>query len=128
PLFGGAFELAPQLGNSTEIFIAFCRQIETEVLRSRKKSQIKKVLDRLRDELVSNDLLLESELALLFAKSVIVDLVSQGWNVSVEDGKVSVRPPPIENGTKAEAKEIVRNTHLLGRDLQLKEKSVQDFV
>lgn len=127
PLFGGAVELAPQLGIFTETFVDFCRQLEKDILKA-KKSQLTGVTGRLRAGLISNELLSESDLALLFAKSVILDLVSQGWELSVKDSKISVCPPLLENETKLGAKEIIRNTHLLGRDLQLKEKSVQEFV
>jgi hypothetical protein len=128
PRFGEAVDLAPQLGKSTEIFVDFCSKFEAEVSGAKKKSQIAGVIDKLRGELIPDDLLSEEELALLFAKSVILDLVAQGWKLSVHKAKISVCPPLVENETTKNAKEIIRNTHLLGRDLQLREKSVLDFV
>lgn len=128
PLFGAAVELAPQLGTLTEVFVEFCSQLEADISKVQEKSRVSEVINESRDGLVPDHLLSEEQLALLFSKSVILDLVAQGWNLSVSDRKLSVSPPLVEKETTNDAKEIIRSTHLLGRDLQLKEQSVRDFV
>lgn len=128
PLFGGAVELAPQLGESNHAFVEFCRQLEAKISNAKNKLQLTNAIAGSRQEITTNELASESELALLFAKSVILDLVSQGWDLGVKDAKISVSSPLVENETKKNAKEIIRSTHLIGRDQQLKEKSVLEFV
>lgn len=126
-LLGEPIELTPQLGGSTTTYMEFCRQIETETSNVKRTERIA-ATNRFRTDLIHNHLVKEEELALLFAKSVILDLVAQGWMLKVREPKILAYPPTIENESKEAAKEIIRNTHLLGRDIQLSERSVQDFI
>jgi hypothetical protein len=126
-LSGEPIELTPQLGVSTAEYMEFCRRVETKISSVKGIERIE-VAKEFRKDLIHNHLVTEEELALLFAKSVILDLVAQGWKLKVCDPQIFVYPPTIENETKATAKEIIRSTHLLGRDIQLNEKSVQDFI
>jgi len=120
-------ELTPQLGNLTNEYLKFCRNIETKTFKLTGMERIAATKE-FRDNLIPKKVVSEEELALLFAKSVILDIVAQGWKLKVCKPKILVYPPTVENETKETAKEIIRNTHLLGRDIQLNEKSVQEFV
>lgn len=124
---GEPIELTPQLGNSTATYMEFCRQVQTETCGINGTERIT-ATKTFRNDLVHNHLVTEEELALLFAKSVILDLIAQGWKLKVNEPKIFVYPPAFENETKDATKEIIRNTHLLGRDIQLNEKSVQEFI
>lgn len=126
-LSGEPIELTPRLGNSTGVYLEFCRRVETET-RGIKSTDRITATKEFRNDLIHNHLVSEEELALLFAKSVILDLVAQGWKLKVSEPKIFVYPPAFENETKDVAKEIIRNTHLLGRDIQLNENSVKDFI
>jgi len=126
-LSGEPIELTPQLGDSTAKYMEFCRQIETKTFGVKGTERIAATKE-FRNDLTHNHLVTEEELALLFAKSVILDLVAQGWKLKVCEPKIFVHPPAFENETKDATKEIIRNTHLLGRDIQLNEKSVQEFI
>lgn len=126
-LSGEPIELTPQLGDSTARYMEFCRQVETETSSVNGTERIA-ATNQFRNDLIHNHVVKEEELALLFAKSVILDLVAQGWKLKVRTPKILVYPPAIENETKDTVKEIIRNTHLLGRDIQLNERSVQDFI
>jgi hypothetical protein len=126
-LSGEPIELTPRLGNSTKEYLEFCRRVEVET-RGIKGTDLITATKEFRNDLMHNHLVSEEELALLFAKSVILDLVAQGWKLKVREPKISVYPPAFENETKEAAKEIIRNTHLLGRDIQLNENSVKDFI
>lgn len=119
--------LTPRLDSLTPDYIKFCERMSSQILKVEPTKQII-ILERFRNELIPNDLVSEEELALLFAKSVTLDLVAQGWKLYVTELEVRGSPPNVENETKATAKQIIRNSHLLGRDTQLREKSVRDFI
>lgn len=124
---GNVVELTPQLGNFTSKYMEFCRRVEAETGSIKSTDRIA-ATKKFRNDLTHNHLVTEEELALLFAKSVILDLVAQGWKIKVCEPKIFVYPPAFENETKDATKEIIRNTHLLGRDIQLNEKSVKEFI
>ncbi len=120
-------ELTPRLGNLTANYMKFCHQVKTKISNI-KSTELIAATNEFRKDLTRECPVTEEELALLFAESVILDLAVQGWKLKVCEPRLLVYPPSIENETKKDAKEIIRNTHLLGRDAQLKEKSVQDFI
>lgn len=124
---GTAIELTPQLDNSIGEYMEFCRRVEIETCNVKNQERIA-VTNEFREGLISNNLVTEEELALLFAKSAVLDLVAQGWKIKVCEPKLLVYPPTFENETNESTKDVIRNTHLIGRDIQLKEKSVQDFI
>src|SRR6266700_3068833 len=68
------------------------------------------------------------DLALRFACSVVVDLVSQGWNLKVGGNKVCVGKPALGGETREATKCRVRAGHLVERNAQLREPSVAAFV
>lgn len=116
--------LAPHLGPLRGRFVDFCKKIERE-LGQDESAERAEVLVQLRDDL-ARDLPVQGEdLELLFVSSVTLDLVGQGWELNVNGKDVTIKPP--EGGSHS-AKEIVRAGHLLGRDVQLREKSVLDFI
>jgi len=59
---------------------------------------------------------------------VIVDLVSQGWSVSVKRGVVSVVPPAEIMEDPQREKERIRRQELLKRDEQLRKPPVASFI
>jgi len=120
----GGIALTPRLGSLREQFVDFCRKIEREFSRG-ESAERAEVLVQLRDELARDAPVNGEDLELLFVCSVTLDLVGQGWELSVDGEEVTVSPP--EGGGHA-SKEIVRTGHLLGRDAQLREKSVLDFI
>lgn len=126
-LSGEPIELTPRVGNSTREYLKFCRRIEAKTRGIQGIDRITATKE-FRNDLIHDHLVSEEELALLFAKSVILDLVAQGWKLKVREPKIFVYPPAFENETKDAAKEIIRNTHLLGRDIQLNENSVKEFI
>ncbi len=69
-----------------------------------------------------------AELRLMFAFSVLADLVLQSWTIRVRGNVVNLFPPDTSGNSRDVAKESVRKAHLLGRDSQLTEKSVEEFL
>lgn len=126
-LSGEPIELIPQLGDSTTKYIEFCKQLQAETHNVNNSERIAKA-NEFRNNLKIPQSPATEELALLFAQSVILDLIAQGWKLNVCESKVFVHPPAFGGESKNVVKEIIRNTHLVGRDIQLREKPVGDFV
>ena len=120
----GSITLTPRLGYLRERYVDFCRKIEREFARG-DSAERAEVLVQLRDELARDFPVKGEDLELLFVSGVTLDLVGQGWELNVDGKEVTVRPP---EGGGHSSKEIVRTGHLLGRDAQLRERSVIEFI
>jgi hypothetical protein len=117
-------KLTPRLGHLQGQFVDFCKKVEREFGQG-EAAERAEALVQLRDELARDVPVRGDDLELVFVSSVVLDLVGQGWELSVEGDEVSVKPP---EGGGHSSKEVVRIGHLLGRDAQLREKSVLDFI
>ncbi len=121
------FELNSTLSRTSHTrFLRFCRRVEQglkagELARST-------VLEQSREELSgSYDLLNTDQVKLQFVSRVILDLVYQGWELEVNGAGVRIRSLQPRDAPHA-TKEQVRAGHLLGRNAQLREKSVIEFI
>ena len=123
----GAIELTPQLGALTDRFIEFCDKIQSDTENIEGSNQLA-ATDYFKKALNQNELVTEVELSFLFAQSVLLDLIAQGWKLEVRKKKVFIFPPEFKNKTNDAAKDQIRSTHLLGRDIQLSQKSVREFI
>jgi hypothetical protein len=121
------FELNPTLNRPSKYrFLQFCRSVE-QGLRGGDLTRFA-VLDQLREELPGDyDLLQTEQLKLQFASRVILDLVYQGWELEVDGSSVKIRSLQPRDAPHA-TKEQVRAGHLLGRNAQLRERSVVEFI
>src|SRR5215204_4271585 len=122
-----AFELNPTLSRASKNrFLRFCRSVE-EALRTGELSR-SGVLDQFREELSADyDLLKTDQVKLQFVSRVILDLVYQGWELEVDGNSVRIRSLQPRDAPHA-TKEQVRAGHLLGRNAQLRERSVLEFI
>ncbi len=72
----------------------------------------------------------DNELQLVFSKSLVLDLLLQGWFIRTKKGELYLKYSM--NGdselTSEEIKEKTRESHLLARDFQLKQPSVKEFI
>lgn len=118
-------KLAPGLG---DLFVDFCLHVKTELQDSSQEGR-KAVLKRLRAKIQQNcaDATSDEIVNLTFAQSLVLDLTSQGWYLEIESGRARITAPSDEDTDHA-AKERVRRGHLLGRDAQLREPAVTEFV
>src|SRR5689334_19930003 len=88
-----ALDLEPRLGTSQDQFIQFCKRLEEAVSRQSSDRQV--VLESFRKEITGADAPLRTEdIELLFASSVILDLVSQNWGLTTNGVKIQISPPP----------------------------------
>jgi len=118
--------LQPNVGELTNTFVHFCRRLVKSLGTG--ESQRGEVLERFKEKLKStNGLTTTAEVDLLFVESVILDLVSQDWELTVRGSRVEMVPPTTQDDSLT-AKDRVRRGHLLGRDAQLKEASVAEFI
>lgn len=120
-------DLTPKLSRtSLNRLLRFCRRLEHGL----REGQLPRaeVLDRFKEEIVGDDKLLKTDqVKLQFVSRVILDLIYQGWELDVNGKSVRIRSPLPRNGSHA-AKELVRAGHLLGRNAQLRERSVIEFI
>jgi hypothetical protein len=131
------FIIEPKLGDLRNDFIDFCRRVESELAKSDRTPRIEASqngsynndsLKRLRREILpsKDESLRQEEIKLELVKSIILDLVAQDWNVQC-DTQVKISPPPQHDSPKEE-KERIRRRHLIGRDAQLREDAVVEFI
>jgi hypothetical protein len=119
-------ELHPRLGRRQGLFVKFCKRAATALKKA--PSERAQVLDILRKEAKPSSRLINTgQLDLLFVTNVILDLLSQGWELSVRGQKVKFHPPRLSENSHS-SKDLVRSRHLLGRNAQLSEGSVTDFL
>src|SRR5260370_34523186 len=69
---------------------------------------------------------MNEELKLLATLSVVIDLVTQGWRITSTEPSVMLELP--ECTSPENEKERIRRAHLIGRDSQILEPSVTEFV
>src|SRR5436190_16166044 len=70
--------LNPRLGALNDNFVEFCSRVQSEAQHFQ-DSELIAATDQWRKEVDIDGLVAEADLALLFSKSVILDLVAQGW-------------------------------------------------
>lgn len=119
-------ELTASLGDRSAEYIKFCKKVGKASAVG--NGELGAVTSQLRNQLSSVDPLKNDELALRFCKAVVLDLADQGWEINARGVRVRAFPPSNGNGDKTKAKQAIRTTHLFGRDVQLKERSVRDFL
>jgi hypothetical protein len=128
-LTGRSVQLRPNLPGRSQQFVSFCKllagalQTEDTVTRRRALEQAREEI-----EAYGGAASTRADVALKFACSVIVDVVAQGWQVSVANGTIELRSPDHEGVAPEEAKRRIREGHLLERDAQLREPAVREFI
>lgn len=118
--------LQPNVGELSNDFTLFCKRLVKNL--SDRESSRNEVLERFKDKLrAKNGLATTTEVDLLFVESVVLDLVSQDWELNVTGSRVELLSP-LTDDRSSSAKDRIRRGHLLGRDAQLKEPSVAEFI
>jgi hypothetical protein len=109
-------------------FLQFCRH----VIKKIKANNISRasIVDQLKKELSSSSGVAQTEVVdLLFVKSVLLDLLAVGWEIRMSGADVLITLPlSYQNKSLHASKETVRLGHLAGRDAQLREESVAEFI
>lgn len=116
--------IEPHLKGKEQDFISFCRWLTSEFVETR--PDIASARKKFRS--LTNGLPAESDIRLMFACSVMLDMVARGWHISVTRKRVQLQPPSFDQASPAERKSHIRRGHLLERDSQLRELSVREFT
>ena len=122
-------ELRPNLPGNSKKFHGFCRTL-AKLIRKASAAERHHVLEEAR-QLIQHSVgrtVSERRIALNFASSVTIDMVAQGWGLSVGAKKILLHAPSTTGVSPEELKQRVREGHLLERDAQLRITSVRDFV
>ena len=121
--------LDPELGDRGGAYLHFCGRI-AEAFRCTDRHKLLESTRELREEILSRNRgpIATDDLRLLLAESIALDLVSHGWDFRVGKDGVQVRVRKGGQLQVAEEKEIVRKSHFIERDEQLREPSVSQFI
>lgn len=121
--------LQPRIPGKEKAFQDYCRLV-SRLVKVADEARMRQVLEEARDEIkaIGGAVASGPDVALKFACSVVVDMVAQGWTLSVTDGRIDLIAPTLGGVSPNEVKRRVRDGHLLERDAQLREPSVREFV
>lgn len=89
------------------------------------------IIDKLRVEVLSKGKRIhpKEEISSDLYKSILIDLIAQGWKLQLsEDNTLSLYLNSVDSKNPQEMKDQVRRVHLLERDSQLHQKSVEQFI
>lgn len=123
------FVLKPDLNGFRHQFVKFCKRVDVE--NQKPDEQLRSQgLRSLRDEVLvsANAPLSDDWVKLQLAKSVVLDLTSQSWQLKIERGSVQVHSPLLSQGSAIDEKNRVRRGHLIERDMQLSQRATSDFI
>jgi hypothetical protein len=128
-LAGRAIKLHPHLPGQQAAFRDFCLLL-LKLLKVAESEGRHRALEQARADVqrMGKKIPSKSEVALKFACSIVIDMVAQGWELSVSQDNVEVRFGSIGKASRDEVKQRIREGHLLERDAQLREPSVRDFI
>lgn len=131
PDLGGlrTITLRPKLLGREREFRQFCRFV-AKLLEGTPPADRHSAIEKAREEIqgTSNLAATKGQVALNFARSVVLDMVAQGWALTFRPGFVDLQAPKTEGVTPDELKQRIREGHLLERDAQLRQTSVRQFI
>ncbi len=123
-------QLQPKLLGYEDKFREFCRALSKAIATTTDIPGRHRILDKTREQIqgTTSGSATKSQVALNFACSVTVDMVAQGWELTVTRKGIQLCAPKSEGITPEELKQRVRASHLLERDTQLRVPSVREFI
>lgn len=133
----------PSLGEALGPFLLFCREVSQRLIDNGNSRQA--ILEQLREEYISAEQPLSTvSVDLHFSQSVLLDLIGLGWNLDLTESGVKLTLPrkPVkilpdateeqiekqEGDFNHATKEQIQLAHRMGRDAQLREPSVSEFI
>ena len=121
--------LQPRIPGKEDAFRDYCRLV-CRLVKVADRGETRSVLEEARDEIqrIGGAVSSGPDVALKFACSVVVDMVAQGWTLSVTKRRIELIAPTLGGVSPDDMKARIRDGHLLERDAQLREPSVREFV
>ena len=111
----------------------YCKSVR-RLIRDKNIKSREETLLRLKDELINeyNGNHLLDRMELVFFKSLLLDMLLQGWNIKFKKKQILLELISYTSGDKEfnfdEEKARTRKKHLLQRNSQLKTRSVSEFI
>ena len=68
------------------------------------------------------------ELRLMLVSNLLLDLALHGWSIEIRHSEIVLLPPDEHDESRVLQKDRIRQKHLIERDAQLSEPSVQEFI
>jgi hypothetical protein len=122
-------ELQLKLGKQNESFFEYCSRIYQELKNSEKNNFVNTVLSLRKVITTTHKInLTNKELELLIAKSIMLDLITQGWKLTREKDRFFVEIDNQVSETNEDSKSRIRESHIILRNQQLLSPSVNEFV
>jgi hypothetical protein len=116
----------PDVGHLHAKLIAICKQI-TRAFQS--SDQLPARVRELRQQACAYlDRPTINELKLMLVSNVLLDLALHGWSIAHDGSKIGLVAPDEQSESPVLQKDRIRQKHLLERDAQLRESSVQEFI
>ena len=121
-----AIPIAPNVGRLQAKLVLFCRRLR------RAFHPAENLAEHVRQLRVEACGYLErptiDELRLMLVSNLLLDLALHGWSVENRRSKIVLLPPDKHNESPVLQKDRIRQKHLIERDAQLSEASVQEFI
>jgi hypothetical protein len=118
--------IKPEVGDFQMELVDFCRHVQ-RVCQS--GSELACQVRGLREEACAYlDRPTITQLKFMLVCNLVLDLALRGWSVQTVRSQISLHPPDEQYESPATLKERVRQKHLIERDAQLSEPSVQEFI
>lgn len=115
-----------EVGDLRAEFSQFCRELVTICLSP---TLLSARIAGLRERACAyQDRPTRDQLKLMLVCNILLDLVLHGWSITVKRGVVAVTSRNEDSETRDVQKERIRQRHLVERDAQLREPSVQEFI
>lgn len=121
--------LDPAISKKNDKFKEYCKRVERIISESSEEEYINtflKLSEEISSEFKKN--LSLTDLILLTAKSVTLDLVTQGWKFQNSSNSIQLNYNNYNHTNITDEKTRIRNSHLFQRNKQLLEKSVREFI
>ena len=121
-----AIPIAPDVGRLQAKLVHFCRRL------SRAFHPAENLTEQVRQLRMEACGYLErptiDELRLMLVSNLLLDLALHGWSVETRRSKIVLLPPDKHDESPVLQKDRIRQKHLIERDAQLSEASVQEFI
>jgi hypothetical protein len=121
-----AIPIAPDVGRLQAKLVLFCRHLRRAFLSV---DNLAEEVGKLRVEACGYlERPTSDELRLMLVSNLLLDLALHGWSVQTRRSQIILVPPDNHDESPVLQKDRIRQKHLIERDAQLSEPSVQEFI
>jgi hypothetical protein len=121
-----AIPIAPDVGRLQAELVAYCKQLRGAFQST--ETLVENVRQLRREACRFLDRPTIEELRVMLVCNLLLDLALHGWSIESARSKIVLLPPAKKDGSPTLQKDRIRQKHLIERDAQLSEPSVQEFI